>query len=142
MGKALVILTFFLVSIGLQAQDSENVDNGIFNQPKSILIKVTSDSQVHPTQKVWKEEIERYSELRKVNSEKEADLIFEFRIRRLVGEARVSVTVYNSSNNKKLWGSKKYRGTANIFNRMGASLHGIRKCISKGIIPKMENGSF
>ena len=59
-----------------------------------------------------------------------------------MGEARVSVIVYRTSDNKELWKSKRYRGTANIYNRMGASLHGIRKCISKGIIPSLECGNF
>jgi hypothetical protein len=59
-----------------------------------------------------------------------------------MGEARVSVIVYNTADNKKLWESKRFRGTANIYNRMGASLHGIRKCIEDGIIPEIEKGTF
>jgi len=114
----------------------------INDSKKSVFIKTTSDSDMRPTQEVWKEEIERCSELRKVNSLEESDLIFEFRIKRAMGEARVSVTVYRTSDDKELWKSKKYRGTANIYNRMGASLHGIRKCISKGIIPSLESGNF
>ena len=114
----------------------------INDSKKSVFIKTTSDSDMRPTQEVWKEEIERCSELRKVNSLEESDLIFEFRIKRAMGEARVSVTVYRTSDDKELWKSNKYRGTANIYNRMGASLHGIRKCISKGIIPSLESGNF
>ncbi len=127
----------------------ENGDKEVFinanakstDSRKAVFIKTTVDSKVHPTQKVWKEEIERSSNLKKVNSPEESDLIFEFRIRRAMGEARVSVVVYDSDN-KKLWESKKYRGTANIYNRMGASLHAIRRCMTKGIIPEMEKGTF
>ena len=117
-------------------------DSQIKNSRKSVFIKTTSDSDMRPTQEVWKEEIERCSQLKKVDSLEESSLIFEFRIKRALGEARVSVIVYESSGNKKLWESDKYRGTANVYNRMGASLDGIRKCISKGIIRSLESGTF
>jgi len=117
-------------------------DSQIKDSRKSVFIKTTADSDMRPTQEVWKEEIEKCSQLRKANSIEESDLIFEFRIKRALGEARVSVIVYESSDNKKLWESDKYRGTANVYNRMGASLEGIRKCISKGIIRSLESGTF
>lgn len=117
-------------------------DSLLKDSRRSVFIKTTTDSDMRPTQEVWKEEIERCSQLKKVNSQEESDLIFEFSIKRAMGEARVSVIVYKTSDNTKLWESEKYRGTANVYNRMGASLHGIRKCISKGIIPSLENGIF
>ena len=121
---------------------SKTKDSQIDDSRKSVFIKTTADSDVHPSQEVWKKEIERCSQLKKVSSQEESDLIFEFRIKRAMGEARVSVIVYKTSDNKKLWESRKYRGTANLYNRMGASLHGIRNCISKGIIPSLESGIF
>ena len=117
-------------------------DSQVNDSRKPVFIKTTADSDMRPTQEVWKEKIERCSQLKKVTSQEASDLIFEFRIKRAMGEARVSVIVYNTSDNKKLWESKKYRGTANVYNRMGASLHGIRKCISKGIIPSLESDVF
>ncbi len=127
----------------------ENGDKETFNKRKvssdgrkAVFIKLTEDSQVEPEQEVWKEEIEKYSKLRLVENIEDADLIFKFRIRRAMGEARVSVLVFNSGSDKYLWESKKYRGTANVYNRMGASLHGIRRCLKKGIIPEIEKGTF
>lgn len=127
----------------------ENGDKEVFNKRiasndgrKSVFIKLTEDSQVEPTPEVWKEEIEKCSKLRLVENIEDADLIFKFRIRRAMGEARVSVIVFNSGSDKYVWQSKKYRGTANVYNKMGASLHGIRKCLSKGIVPEIEKGTF
>jgi len=107
-----------------------------------VFIKTTDDSDVHPTQEVWISEIESTSVLSKADKIEDADLIFEFRITRAMGEARVSVNVFNAKNDKLLWESKKYRGTANVYNKMGASLHGIRQCMKKGIIPAMEDKKF
>jgi len=118
---------------------TDNINN---DSQKAIFIKTTSDSQVHPTPEMWKEEIERCSDLKKVNSAEKADLIFEFRIRSTMGEARISVIVYDATDKSKIWESKKFRGTVNIYNRMSASLHGIRKCMKKGIIPEIEKGTF
>lgn len=109
---------------------------------KIVFIKTTVGSDMHPTQDVWEKEIERFSGVKKTNNIEESDLIFEFNIKRAMGESRVSVVVYNTSDNKKIWESKRYRGTANIYNRMGASLDGIRKCISKGVLPFLEKGGF
>lgn len=127
----------------------ENGDKEIFNKKrvtndarKAVFIKLTEDSEVEPTQEVWKEEIEKCSKLRLVDNIEEADLIFKFRIRRAMGEARVSVMVFSSQNENIIWESKKYRGTANVYNKMGASLHGIRVCMKKGIIPEVERGTF
>lgn len=157
MKRIIFLIAFIVFTFNIKAQDSivklnaKNVLNESFektnssqinNSRKTVFIKTTSDSDIQPTEEVWKEEIEKYSKLRKVNSLEESELIFEFRIKRAMGEARVSVIVYRTSDNKELWKSKRYRGTANIYNRMGASLHGIRKCISKGIIPSLECGNF
>ncbi|RPG60614.1 MAG: hypothetical protein CBD51_000705 [Flavobacteriales bacterium TMED191] len=109
---------------------------------KGIYIKTTADSKKHFSQEVWEEEIEKNHLFRKVESVKEADYIFEFRIRVALGEARVSVIIYDAQDNAELWKSKKYRGTANVYNEMGASIHGVRKCINKGIIPAIEKGEF
>lgn len=117
-------------------------DSKVTDSRKSVFIKTTADSDMRPTQEVWKEEIEKCSQLRKVDTKEESDLIFEFRIKRALGEARVSVIVSKSSDNKILWESDKYRGTANVYNRMGASLDGIRRGISKGIIQSLESGKF
>lgn len=117
-------------------------DSKVTDSRKSVFIKTTADSDMRPTQEVWKEEIEKCPQLRKVDTKEESDLIFEFRIKRALGEARVSVIVSKSSDNKILWESDKYRGTANAYNRMGASLDGIRRCISKGIIQSLESGKF
>ncbi|WP_310993742.1 hypothetical protein [Aequorivita marina] len=126
----------------------ENGDKEVFpttfkavDSRKAIFVKTTADSKTAPSQDLWKAEIERHSSLRKVNKEEEADLIFEFRLRRAMGEARVSVVVYDS-NNKELWKSKRYRGTTNVFNRMSPTFHGIRKCMDKGVIREMEKGTF
>lgn len=107
---------------------------------RAIFIKTTEDSHAHPTHQLWEAEMERYG-LRKVNSVEEADLIFEFRIRRGLGEARVRVVVYDSENNE-LWKSKSYRGTTNAFNRMSPTFHAISKCMEKGVMREMEKGSF
>lgn len=108
---------------------------------KTVFVQTTKDSDAHPDHELWKAEIERNPNLRVGKNQDEADLIFEFRIRRAMGEARVSVTVYDQ-NNKELWKSKRYRGTANVFNRMSPSFHGIRKCLDKGIGREMEKGTF
>lgn len=112
------------------------------NSKTKVFIKTTADSDVQPTPEVWNSEIESSSVLSKVDKIEDADLIFEFKITRAMGEARVSVNVFNAKNDKLLWESKKYRGTANVYNKMGASLHGIRQCIKKGIIPAMEDKIF
>lgn len=108
---------------------------------KAVFIKTTEDSKVDPTENLWQGEIERHSGLRMVNKLEEADLIFEFRLRRAMGEARVSVVVYDSDNNE-LWKSKRYRGTTNAFNRMSPTFHAIRKCMDKGVIREMDKGTF
>lgn len=109
---------------------------------KIIFIKTTEDSDVTPTSIVWEREFLKCSMFKITNSIKEADLILEFRIKKALGEARVKVKVFESETNKLLWESKKYRGTANVWNKMGASLHGMRRCISKGIIPASDKGKF
>lgn len=108
---------------------------------KAIFIRTTANSKADPSQDLWKGEIERHPSLKKVNNVEESDLIFEFRLRRAMGEARVSVVVYDS-NNKELWKSKSYRGTTNAFNRMSPTFHAIRKCMDKGVIREMEKGTF
>lgn len=118
------------------ARITKNVDSR-----KAIFIKTSDDSKVHPSEELWEREIERHSGLRKVNRVEDSDLIFEFRIQKAMGEARVSVVVYDSDN-KELWKSKRYRGTTNAFNRMSPSFHAIRKCMDNGIIREMEKGTF
>ncbi len=124
-----------------QAGESGDLEMLLADSKKKIFIKTTIDSDVHPTEEVWKEEMER-AQLKKVKTVEEADLIFEFRIKRAMGEARVSVDVLNAKDNQVLWESDKYRGTANVYNKMGASLDAIRKCIRKGIIPAIGKGEF
>lgn len=126
----------------------ENGDKEVFttsskdvDSRKAIFIRTTADSKVNPSQDVWKGEIERHPSLKKVNNVEESDLIFEFRLQRAMGEARVSVVVYDSDN-KELWKSKRYRGTTNAFNRMSPTFHAIRKCMDKGVIREMEKGTF
>lgn len=126
----------------IKSNISSKTETVINDTKKKIFIKTTIDSDVHPTQEVWKEEIERSSEFKKVDRIQDSDFIFEFNVKRAMGEARVSVKILSSKDNKILWESKNFRGTANIYNRMGASLHGIRKCIQKGIIPELEKGTF
>ncbi|WP_271423592.1 hypothetical protein [Aequorivita sinensis] len=126
----------------------ENGDKEVFDSisvnddsRKAVYIRMSEDSKVEPSDELWEKEIERVPGLRKVRNIEDSDLIFEFRTRRAMGEARVSVTVYDSTN-KKIWESKKYRGTTNAFNRMSPTFHAIRKAMEKGIIREMEKGTF
>jgi hypothetical protein len=123
-------------------KSSESNSSNINNSKRKVFIRTTTDSDVQPTQEVWVSEIESSPLLKNVDRIEDADLIFEFRIKRAMGEARVAVNVLNAKNNQLLWESKKYRGTANIYNKMGASLHGIRRCIKEGIIPALEINKF
>jgi len=122
--------------------NSKNLRVGEDVTRKVIFIKTTEDSKVIPTAAVWNREFQEYSMFKITNEISEADLIFEFRIRKAMGEARIKVKVFESKTNKLLWESKKYRGTANVWNKMGASLHGMRRCITKGIIPASDKGKF
>jgi hypothetical protein len=108
---------------------------------KIVFVKITPDSDINPSDDTWNEEFEKNGFIRAKNIQ-EANLIFEFRIKRAMGEARVAVNVINPSDNKLIWESDKYRGTSNVYNRMGASLDALRKCFRKGIIPALEKGKF
>ena len=106
-----------------------------------VIIEIKDDSNVHPTDEVWNRELAKYTDFIKVNDISNAKYIFKFKITSFMGEARVRCTIFDTEGNE-LWETSKYRGTVNVWNKMGASLHGIRKCIKKGINKGYKKGDF
>jgi hypothetical protein len=121
-----------------------NGEKEIYNKnlKKSVFIVTNPESDVQPKDRTWKEEIEKCPKLLLTDIKEYSDLTFEFNIQWATGEARVSVIVYNTSDNKKLWESKRFRGKDFINSKTLASLNGIRRCIADGIIPEIEKGTF
>lgn len=103
-----------------------------------VFIQISEESDVEPEFWKLKKELKETGKFIVVKDIIDANLVFEFKFKRAMGESRVSVTVKSSDNITLIWQSKKFRGTTNVFNGMSPTLHGLRKCIDKGIIPEME----
>ena len=106
-----------------------------------VFIEINEDSNVHPTDEVWNREFAEETDFIKVNDKANAKYVFRFKITSRMGEARVRCTIFDIEGNE-LWETGKYRGTVNIWNKMGASLHGIRRCINKGVYKGFKKGKF
>ena len=106
-----------------------------------VFIEINEDSNVHPTDEVWNRELAEETDFIKVDDKINAKYLFKFKITSRMGEARVRCTILDIEGNE-LWETGKYRGTVNVWNKMGASLHGIRRCINKGIYKGYKKGKF
>ncbi|TMM59467.1 hypothetical protein FEE95_08595 [Maribacter algarum] len=135
------ILFLFVFFPYLEAQNMK-IEETLQKSQRNIFVLTSSDSKVKPDDDVWVSELNKYPEFSKVKEIDKAEYIFEFFIKRALGESRVKVKVFNQINGEILWESKKYRGTTNAFNGMSPTKHGIRKCFEKGILPAFKKGEF